>query len=290
MVLYYPDLVRFDPMRPLDWRWERAQSLVAAGSRFRRDRDDEDTGRAVRYLRAVRRLHTADEPIGELKVKPDLLDNHRAYQLHAAASPQTTVVQARLLARQGPDEIGALVSLTPAAVKAYEAVFFNVRQRLEAKVYIAKLAVGWTSAMAVAGCGVDVVSRSIAYYGGPFALEVAIPVLLPQAARWCPTMAPIAADSTLAAKVRQLAGILMMPIRNGKDAMKLMRLNIRLMETTQLAGAGENVSLTGVFHQLVAETVSELSQECFQPLPKPPRDCGDVRSGAVGGAEDREVA
>jgi hypothetical protein len=116
----------------------------------------------VQYLRAMRRPDTAGEP----KVKPELADIHRAYQLHAAASPQTTVVQARLLARQSPEEVGPLVSLTPAAVKAYEAVFFNVAGKLEAKIYILKAAVGWSAAMAVTGCGLDVVLRSIAYRGG----------------------------------------------------------------------------------------------------------------------------
>jgi hypothetical protein len=58
---------------------------------------------------------------------------------------------------------------------------------------------------------------------------------------------------------------LMMPQRDWKDHMKLLRLRTRLMETTQLAGVDESVSLSGVFQQLVIETVSELSPECFKP-------------------------
>ena len=290
MTLYYPTLVRFDPMRPLDWRCQRAQTLLDNGSRFRRDRDDEDTGRAVRYLRAVRRSRDAGESISTMKVKPQLVDIHRAHQLHAAANPQTTVVQARLLARQSVDEIGALVSLASGAVETYEALFFNVTERLAARLYISKLAIRWTSAMAAAGCGVDVVLRWIAFFAGPQALDAAVPVLMPEAAALCPSLAPVAGDSELASGIRGLAAALMMPFRNVKDQMKLLRLQVRLLETTQLAGIDESVSLSGVFEQLVSETVSELSQECFQPLPKPRKDFGDVRSGAAGDAEDREVA
>ena len=290
MVLYYPDLVRFDPMRALDWRWQRAQSLLDNGSCFRRDRDDEDTGRAVRYLRAVRRSRDAGESISTMKVKPQLVDIHRAHQLHAAANPQTTVVQARLLARQSVDEIGALVSLAPAVIDAYEALFFNVVNRLGATFYIAKLAIRWTSAMAAAGCDVDAVLRWIAYFGGPTALDLAVPVLMPRAAAWYPTLAPVAADRELAMTIRALAAVMMMPQIEWRDQMKLLRLRTDLIKMPQLEGAAENVSLSGVFEELVRETVSELSQKCFLPVPKPRKDFGDERPAVAGEGASRVVA
>jgi hypothetical protein len=240
------------------------------------------------------RPQAAGEAVGEPKVKSELLDIHRAYQLHAAASPQTTIVQARLLAGQSPEEIGPQVSLTPATVKAYEAVFFNVADRLEAKVYILKAGVGWSGTMAVTGCDLDVVVRSLAYYGGLVALEAAIPVLLPQAARWCPAMASIEVDSELAAKIRSLAGVLMMPIRNDKDAMKIMQLHVRLIESTQAGGTSEDLSLDGIFDDLVRDKVAEMSEKCFEPQPEredePLQEVRAEESAAVDAAASCEVA
>lgn len=288
--LYYPDHARYDPTRPLDWRWQRAQSLVAARSHFSPDRDDKETGKAVKYLRAIRRTRNAGKPLAAMKIKPELMDVHRAYELHAAAGSQTAIVQARLLARQSLKEIGALVCLPPRVIDAYEHLFFSVVDRLHARFYISKLAIRWTPAMAAAGCGVDVVLRSIAYRAGPFALEAAVPILLPQAARWCPAMAPIATDSMLAMQIRALAAAMMMPLLDWKDQLKLLRLQVRVMETTQLAGAAEDVSLGGVFDQLMTETVAELPQECFLPVPKPLEDSVVEHTEAAGDAENREVA
>ena len=56
MSRYFPDLQRHSFFRPPDWRWRRAQWLVARGRYVTPRRDDEETGRAVRYLRALARL------------------------------------------------------------------------------------------------------------------------------------------------------------------------------------------------------------------------------------------
>ena len=47
----YPHQVAHDPFRPPDWRWQCAKWLIANGRYVSRRRDDDLTGRVVRYLR-----------------------------------------------------------------------------------------------------------------------------------------------------------------------------------------------------------------------------------------------
>jgi hypothetical protein len=55
MIPSFTEIQQHSPVRPPDWRWRRAQSLVATSRYYCRRRDDPETGRAARYLRAVAR-------------------------------------------------------------------------------------------------------------------------------------------------------------------------------------------------------------------------------------------
>jgi hypothetical protein len=261
MAHYYPDLVRIDPMRRLSWRWDRASLLIEKGSRFSKRRDDEWTGRAMRYLRARSRSYRAGVPSTAIMVKPEHSDIHQARQLDAADDVLTWVVQARLLARQTGSEIGPLVSMDAAGVEAYESLFFNIRDRLEAKVYIGKIAIGWTSVTAAAGCDLETVVRWIGYFAGLDVLNLAERVLLPSMAGWGLHLL----DCELATKIRELAAVLMMPQLDWKDQKNLLHLQTLLMEVTQLAGVNVDESLGDTFKQIVCKSVSDLSPKCFLP-------------------------
>ena len=261
MAHYYPDLVRIDPMRRLSWRWDRASLLIEKGSRFHKSRDDEPTGRAMQYLRVLHRSRSAGESSAAMMIKPDLVDIYQAQRVDAAADVQAWVVQARLLARQAADEIGPLVSMEAAGVEAYESLFFNIRDRLEAKVYIGKIAIGWTSVTAAAGCDLGTVVRWIGYFAGLDVLDLAERVLLPSMAGWGLHLL----DCELATKIRELAAVLMMPQLDWKDQKKLLHLQTLLMEVTQLAGVNVDESLGDTFKQIVCKSVSDLSPKCFLP-------------------------
>ena len=74
----YPELQAHSPVRPPDWRWRRAQALVAAGRYVSQRRDDADTGRAVRYLRAFARCQ-GGLPTAQIERRfPDLLVAHQS--------------------------------------------------------------------------------------------------------------------------------------------------------------------------------------------------------------------
>jgi hypothetical protein len=166
---YYPDLLRYSFFRPTDWRWRRTRRLVERGHSFSRRRDDDETGRAVRYLRALGRGH----PAAAMRQFPDV---HGARRLHEAGGRTRLVVQARLLAGQAPAEAARLTGVSPEVVNTYEALFFDCRDRLDAR--------DWVLVQAVQreGCCPEepraALIRSFAYQGGPLVLDAVLPYLL----------------------------------------------------------------------------------------------------------------
>src|SRR5690242_428129 len=116
----YPDYLRHCPWRPTDWRWQRAQALVCQGRYFSRKRDDAETGEAVHYLRRLARCASERDLERLARAYPDV---HAARLLHEGAGGQAVEAQARLLARQSPQEAAAALGLPAGVVEAYEALF-----------------------------------------------------------------------------------------------------------------------------------------------------------------------
>ena len=286
------DVVVCNPLRPLDCRWKLALQVVRGEASLPGDCEDKAIHLAVEYLRAVDESASVPNTDQPSALKPELAAVQQAHELYATAGPQAWIVEARILARQTPDEIGPLVSLSARVVELFEALFFGVKERLSATVVMNKLAVGMTSAAWFEGCDLRTVLKSFGYCGGSVVLDVAIPALLPSARTWCRNLAPV--DDALAAKVRRLAGSMLMPIRNEKDALKMMRLQVQLMETTQLVDAVEEVSLGAIFEEIVRTKVAEMPPNSFKPQPEtdaesPEQDNAEA-SAAIGKVAECEVA
>ena len=272
------EIAVYNPVRPVDWRWRAALQVVRDGEPLPDDCDDEAIHLAIRYVQAIGDCGEC-QPSG---LPPELAIVRRAHRLRTTAGVQTWMVEARILARQKPKDIAPRVSLKADVVAMYESLFFSVKGRWFSTIVMAKLAVGWTGATAIDGCDLRTVLRWFGYCGGPVAVDAAIAVLVPSARNWCRKLAPV--DEPLAGEIRRLAGLLMMPIRSEKDALKLMRLHLRLMETTQLDGTFRNTSLDSLFDESVREAVSQMPEESFLPLPKTEdeslEDVGDVEPTA----------
>lgn len=170
---YHPDLQKHSPFRPPDWRWRRANWLVARGLYHCRRRDDEDTGRAVRYLRS---LASRPGTRGAAALRR-YRDVHSARQIRECAGPRGLFVEARVLARQTPGEIARLTGISEDAVRSYEALFFDGRDRLDARDWVTVHLIGKRSAAGVAPAP-EMVLKSFAYHGGPLVLEAVLPYLI----------------------------------------------------------------------------------------------------------------
>jgi hypothetical protein len=168
----HADLHRYSPLTSVDWRWRRAQRLVEHRQARSRLRDDAATRRAASYVRDLARY-------GGLS--PKLAGKHpqiwAAHRLRQSDGPARLVVEARILARQTSDAIAQLTGIDADVVDAFEAVFFSVRDHIDARDWVAAQAIyrgpgGQTESRAGAGLKV------FAYLGGPSVLDAVIPYLV----------------------------------------------------------------------------------------------------------------
>jgi hypothetical protein len=175
MKIYFPDSQRCSCHRPPDWRWCRAGWLVERGKYFSQRRDDADTGQAVRYFRALARSRRSDPGTHLLQRFPDV---HAARVLHERAGASRLVVQARLLARQTPDETAPLTGIPARVIDVYEKLFFHCRDRLEARDWVLVHGIGRKRSAEGKDPDPSIVLKSFAYFGGPAVLEAVLPYLL----------------------------------------------------------------------------------------------------------------
>lgn len=158
----YPQRLRYDVSRPLDWRWQRASSLTKQGCPLLAERDDEQTLAAARYL-------------GQTKRRPGNKDHGLAQVIQLIEEEASLIgeIQARILAAQDDHAIAFRCGLTPEVVYWFEALFFNVRDRLKAHDWIALRAIRLNLLEAMP---VETAWKHFAYIGGPIVLEIILAV------------------------------------------------------------------------------------------------------------------
>jgi hypothetical protein len=137
-------LRRASPLRPVDWRWERARLMYEDPPVSRRLSGDGDDfiRSAYRFRMALNRCQDAMEILDLRRKAPDLSD---AYYLTAPEAKLTRDgLHANLLTGDTLENIAQRVSLRVQVVKIYERLFFNVLDRLDNKEYIAHRVMGPT--------------------------------------------------------------------------------------------------------------------------------------------------
>lgn len=130
-----------DPLRPRDWRWLRAQETCRYPARHSAH-DDEITTRATGYLRRYIRAAgcTTNIPtvygtaIQKLQSQwPDIASAHRIYM---QASFARWAMEAMVLAEVSDVDIAADLGCDVLVVRAYEALFYDVRDRMKNRLFI----------------------------------------------------------------------------------------------------------------------------------------------------------
>jgi hypothetical protein len=224
-----------NPMRPPDWRWLRAEQLAATKRNCSRHREDDATCRAVKYLRALHRYKTQRGIAGLAERMPDL---HLAHLLQAGTVPEKWIIQGRTLARQTSVEISRLVPVAPEVIELYTRLFFDVGDRLNARCYIQKAAIGFVGLPRPAWNPAGVLLRQFGYNGGPLVLDLVTPVILGPLAKDIPTSdAAASPDDLRTRKIRLLITLLTMP--GNETSIKTLRVLFDLWKSTQ-AGGGVN--------------------------------------------------
>jgi len=249
-VSHDPDYEQYNPMRSLNWRWGRAMWLVGKGRQFRQDRDDELTGLAVGYLRDRVRCRTDRQFRNLSRRHPDL---HAALRLHKNGGLDRWEVEARLLARQSSQEIGRLTDLPIATVDAFESLFFNVRDRFDARCFILKAAIGHIGQVGHIKDDRAVFLRSIGYFGGPIVLDTVLKHLGAIADTPGEQSGSSATEPDLTRRIRLLMAAMALEF-DGRTALNLGSICLG-------SGASKPVRNGHVFAQEVAETLENVLQE-----------------------------
>jgi len=132
-------LYAISPFRPPDWRFLRVRELTNSTDPLPCRRDDD---RWVRRYKAYRvRLASAlfeSDSSAIKKVIREFSDCHIATQLRnaGASSASPKIIEARILAQEPFSEIASKHGTTSRAIECYEAIFFNVTDRIGARDWI----------------------------------------------------------------------------------------------------------------------------------------------------------
>ena len=130
----FPAQQRYPVCRSPSWRWKRARAIVEQSLTCTARTDDLTTRRVVEYLRASGLSLGGSQTQGGVPADSVL---HTAHRLFETGGLVRFIVQARLLARQSPCEVARLTSFDPAVIETFEASFFEVRDHLDAKDWVA---------------------------------------------------------------------------------------------------------------------------------------------------------
>jgi hypothetical protein len=184
-----------EPARP----WLRAEYLLCHGRRPMRGRDDPLTREAWRFRRGLARCRGAAGRGRLARRFPALAE---AYAAYAAADPlRRAELEARLLAGEDDATIAAKTGLSAPGVATYHDVFFEVRPRLGAHVYVLDVVLGGRACYAPGPADHGLLLKLFGYHmGGPY-----VDVLL-EYFREPPPVVPESLDGLDEASLRRLLG------------------------------------------------------------------------------------
>lgn len=163
-----------NPFRPADWRWQRAREIVdGAGLNATRRRDGllgyKWINRAVRYIRAYDASRDDRQRMVLAESRPDIFWAHWAWD--SDINPQKFSIEAHILARETDFEVGFRCGLPPTVVEAYEALFFNVREKLVHSKYILNCIMGPAIHRGLSEREYDLLWKLYGYFLGPYMLD-----------------------------------------------------------------------------------------------------------------------
>jgi len=236
----------------VNWRWQRAQWLLAHRRNYSPRRDDEQTGRALCFLRALARCSC-------LKGFSDI---QGALQLYKNNEPIKLLVEARILARQTSPEIARLTGVPVGVVDSYEAIFFHVQDRLNARDWILVQAIE-KGANDQTEPRAGAILKRFAFYGGPLVLNAVAPYLVGGKDLFAP-LDLSTAEGRREQAIRLAVATEMLP-NDAETNAKLVKIMLILTETAHKAPVGH--ALVSFLAQNVDSMLKELAAEALSKRP-----------------------
>jgi hypothetical protein len=157
-------------MRSLDWRWQKAGHLLDTNGRLSKKHDDAFIKLAREFRQMLDGSQNDDDRLQLLEWSPALYD---AWALWDDIEDQDYKweIEARLCAEQTPEEIARYLPVRPKMVELYEALFFNVNDRLEYPGYFIHVILGRSIQAGINNRAYDALWKMFAYNLGPAVLS-----------------------------------------------------------------------------------------------------------------------
>lgn len=166
----------YDPLRSPSWRSERVEEILKDRGRLpSRMLDDEEIWRLYRFLSALQGTRTERERREVYLSDPEIWMARRLRFDYIAGG--RALIEARILAGQSDEEIAKKSGTLAGAVRLFERLYFNVRDRLDARDWILRCILGpeidvhLDEAGHVTAAQLDAVYRLLGYFGGPAAVD-----------------------------------------------------------------------------------------------------------------------
>lgn len=177
---------KFNPNRQPEWRFQRAQELASRipdlpnGRRRPKLRyDDRQVARAAKFIWEWERIGDTAEGQERLFARePGLTYAYLMYRHQDDFSRY--MIEARILARQSNQEIAARVGTIPSTIDWYEALWFNVRDRLDSADWIIRHVMQAAAYRGIDQPTMDFTAKLVAYFGGPVAFDLVFYGLNPE--------------------------------------------------------------------------------------------------------------
>lgn len=155
------------PARAPDWRWSIVCGAVKRSGIAFCPVGDRLVQTGARFWKAWTMCRSDAERQLVAEKLPTIAG---AYQIFAGGSPSTRIgIEARVLANDAPGRIAQQAGLSGAVVRAYEALFYDVRDRLPCRDFILRSVIGLDEV--AAECQPAQVCKAMAYFGGPRVLD-----------------------------------------------------------------------------------------------------------------------
>ena len=167
-----------NPWRPPDWRWQRALNCLAGGLPPTERRDGREgciwIRRSMKFLDAYRRCKHDERLLTELAWRDPLMFWPHEFYHDESSRRFRFAIEARFLARQTNREIAFHAGCAEELIEVYEAVFFNIRDKLKYKDYIVNSVFREAASRGIKGRDCDLLWKLAGYFHGPRVLDALI--------------------------------------------------------------------------------------------------------------------
>lgn len=160
-----------NPFRPADWRWQRAAAIyerAPTAMPASRQLDGPDgfavINTAVKFMRELARARTEQARARLSEQRPGVFWAHRAW---TSSNPMKFAIEAHILANSSDYSIGYRCNMPPQVIAAYEALFFNVREKLQHRSYIINCIIGPAIHRGLTEREYDLLWKLYGYFLGP---------------------------------------------------------------------------------------------------------------------------